>query len=77
MFKKNLCTGKRSIVHYFVLGYVGFNTTLVLCKRVYLRYVRQSFSIMNRHQKDMCYNEIGLRPENEDTVIGSQLGGPT
>ena len=27
--------------------------------------------IENRHRKDMCYDETGLRARNEDTILGS------
>ena len=68
---------KRSIMQYFVLAYVGFNTTPVLCKHMYLRDVWQSLLILNIHQKDTRYNEIGLCAQKEDTIVGSQLEGPT
>ena len=53
------------------LKYVAIRWTLVLCMCLYLEWYMARLAYKNEHQKDTCYNEIGLCAQNKDITPGS------
>ena len=62
----NMC-----IVHYFVVGYAGFNTTYFYANTCIWEMYDKAFWLWTYTR----YNEIGLCAQKEDTTVGSPLGG--
>lgn len=52
---------------------MGRMQSLMLIGRLHLSGIWLGFVFKNGHQKDTCYNEIGLCAKNIDTVLGSHV----